>query len=66
MRSNKSEVPLTSYDNLRLDKPVEESIKMECFPESFMKKFTHALEGIETQDVCAAIERHSNRYGVPN
>ena len=24
-----------------------------------------ALEGIETQDVCAAIERHSNRYGVP-
>ena len=24
-----------------------------------------ALEGIETQDVCAAIERHANRYGVP-
>ena len=24
-----------------------------------------ALEGIETQDVCAALERHSNRYGVP-
>ena len=24
-----------------------------------------ALEGIETQDVCAAIERHSKRYGVP-
>ena len=24
-----------------------------------------ALEGIETQDVCAAIKRHSNRYGVP-
>ncbi len=25
-----------------------------------------ALEGIETQDVCAALERHSNRYGVPS
>jgi len=24
-----------------------------------------ALEGIETQDICAALERHSNRYGVP-
>ncbi len=24
------------------------------------------LEGIETQDVCAALERHSNRYGVPS
>lgn len=24
-----------------------------------------ALEGIETQDVCAALERHSKRYGVP-
>ena len=24
-----------------------------------------ALEGIETQNVCAALERHSNRYGVP-
>ena len=24
-----------------------------------------ALEGIETQDVCMAVERHSNRYGVP-
>ena len=24
-----------------------------------------ALEGIETQDVCAALERHSCRYGVP-
>ena len=24
-----------------------------------------ALEGIETQDVCAPIEGHSNRYGVP-
>ena len=24
-----------------------------------------ALEGIETQDVCAIIESHSNRYGVP-
>ena len=24
-----------------------------------------ALEGIETQDVCAAIERHANRFGVP-
>ena len=24
-----------------------------------------ALEGIETQNVCAALERHSNRDGVP-
>ena len=24
-----------------------------------------ALEGIETQDVCAALEHHANRYGVP-
>jgi len=24
-----------------------------------------ALEGIETQDVCTAVERHSNRHGVP-
>ena len=24
-----------------------------------------ALKGIETQDVCAAIEHNSNRYGVP-
>ena len=24
-----------------------------------------ALEGIETQDICQAIERHSARYGVP-
>ena len=24
-----------------------------------------ALEGIETQDVCAALARHSNRHGVP-
>ena len=24
-----------------------------------------ALEGIETQDVCAALENHSNRFGVP-
>ena len=24
-----------------------------------------ALEGIETQDVCAALEKHSNRYEVP-
>jgi len=24
-----------------------------------------ALEGIEFQDVCAALEKHSNRYGVP-
>ena len=24
-----------------------------------------ALEGIETQDVWMALERHSNRYGVP-
>ena len=47
MKNNRSEMPLTSYDNLRLDKPVEESIKMECFPESFMKKFTHAAEDDE-------------------
>ena len=40
MRNDRSEMPLTSHDNLRLDKPVEESIKVECFPESFMKKFT--------------------------
>ena len=24
-----------------------------------------ALEGFETQDVCMAVGRHSNRYGVP-
>ena len=24
-----------------------------------------ALEGIKTQDICMAVERHSNRYGVP-
>ena len=24
-----------------------------------------ALEGIETQDVCMAVDKHSNRYGVP-
>ena len=41
MRNDRSEMPLTSHDNLRLDKPVEESIKVECFPESFMKKFTN-------------------------
>ena len=23
------------------------------------------LEGIETQDVCMAVDKHSNRYGVP-
>ena len=41
MRNDRSEMPLTSHDNLRLDKPVEESIKVECFPEFFMKKFTN-------------------------
>ena len=25
-----------------------------------------ALEGIETQDICMAVERHSKRYGVPS
>ena len=25
-----------------------------------------ALEGIKTQDICTALERHSNKYGVPS
>ena len=44
-----SEMPLTSYENLRLDKPVVESIKKECFSESFMKKFTHATRDDEVE-----------------
>ena len=46
MRKDKSEMPLTSYDDLYLKKPVEESVLVECFPESFMKKFTWNPTGI--------------------
>ena len=50
MKNDLSEMPITSYVNLRIDKPVEESMKKECFPESFMKEFTHGNEDDETAD----------------
>ena len=50
MSRDKAEMPLTSYDNLRVEKPVEESIQVECFPESFMKKFTCTEEDLEETD----------------
>jgi len=40
MRRDKSEMPLTSYDMLTLDKATDESVKGECFPDSFMGKFS--------------------------
>ena len=40
MKRNKSKMPLTSYEMLTLDKSTEEIVKGECFPDSFMEKFS--------------------------
>jgi len=44
MKRDKSEMPLTSYKDLRVDKVIEENIKVECFPESFMEQFSSTNE----------------------
>ena len=33
-------MPLTSYEKLTMEKSAEEIVKVECFPESFMEKFS--------------------------
>jgi len=40
MRKPKKEMPLTSYEDLKLETSVEEVVKAECFSESFMEKFS--------------------------
>ena len=50
MRKDISEMPLMSYDDLYLEKPVEESVLVECFPESFMKKFTCAGDHEDSEE----------------
>ena len=40
MRRGKAEMPLTSYEKLTMEKSAEEIVKVECFPESFMEKFS--------------------------
>jgi len=40
MKRSKEEMPLTSYEELTLDTSAEEVVKMECFSESFMEKFS--------------------------
>ena len=49
-RMMKEIIPRNLYDNLRVEKPVEESIQVECFPESFMKKFSCTEEDLEETD----------------
>ena len=40
MKKDKSEMPLTSYEQLKMDKSIEEIVKIECFPDSFMEQFS--------------------------
>jgi len=40
MRREKSEMPLTSYMEIKLEKPLVDEIKVECFPEAFTEKFS--------------------------
>ena len=44
MKRDKSEMPLTSYKDLRVDKIIEENVKVECFPDSFMEKFSYTSD----------------------
>ena len=50
MKHDLSEMPLTSYDQLHLEKPVKELIEKECFPESFTKEFTSTAVDHEPVD----------------
>ena len=49
MRMAKSDMNLTSYEDLKLDKTVEtveDKVNMECFPESFLKEFTRNIKDV--------------------
>ena len=42
-------MPLTSYEDLNFDKKTEEKVKLECFPESFMKEFSADNEDVKEE-----------------
>ena len=50
MKKDKSEMPLTSYEQQKMDKSIEEIVKVECFPDSFMEKFSVNREHREDND----------------
>ena len=50
MKLDSSEMPLTSYDQLHLDKPIKELVEKECFPEAFTKEFTSTTDEDEPVD----------------
>ena len=64
MRKDKSEMPLASYDDLYLEKPVEESVLVECFPESFMEKFTCAGNDHEELEVTDDVDDDTEEFSV--
>ena len=65
MRMAKSDMPLTSYEDLKLDKTVEDKVNMECFPESFLKEFTrNDKDVLEELNVVDEIEDENLEFSV--
>ena len=54
MTLDKEEMPLTSYEDLTLDKKTKEVVQVECFPELFLKDFSLGSE--EIQDKLNAVD----------
>ena len=42
MRRDKSDMPLADLDHVRVEKPIEDEIMVECYPEPYTGKFTTA------------------------
>ena len=65
MRKARSEMPLTSYEDLTIDKSAEEKVKMECFPESFLKEFsTEHKDVLDKLKVVDEIEDENLEFSV--
>ena len=62
MKKDKSEMTLTSYEQLKMDKSIEEIVKVECFPDSFMEKFSVNREHGGDNDEYDAVDSLDDGY----
>ena len=64
MRRDKEQMPLKSYEMLKLDGTTEELIKGECFPGSFMEKFSEEESKEENLDEEDQIDDGTEEFAV--
>ena len=65
MRMAKSDMPLMSYEDLKIDKSLEEKVNIECFPDSFLKEFTaDDKDVLEELNVVDEIEDENVKFSV--